>query len=367
VRAAVRAKLRRGSPAGWLLRGASLAGALAALLLFALLIGVSAGGVTVGRAPDRLFVVNKQAGTLLGLDAGSGAIFSTIAVGEQPSQVRYDRRADRLYVLLEQAVAAVDTRTLTVTNRWDAPSRFGASADLALDAPRGRLYVANPAGRSVDVLDTATLTPIGSFQFRRAPNALALAPDGDMLFALDEDGMLWTIGTSNGEKSGQLLYDSGATWQRGWLAISSDGQTLYALHYGEPATLRRIDVRSGRIGPAVALEAGPPPQDMLLLDDRHLAIARGDANRGGVAIVETDSFRVVGNPDPGFDQHHLVAGPNGTIFALNWLHGTITRYDLDANKRAWHDRLGSTQSSLPRIAPYPYDGAFVPGGWRWRW
>src|SRR5690349_17876194 len=39
VRAAVRAQLRRGSPAGWLLRGAMLAGALAALLLFALLIG----------------------------------------------------------------------------------------------------------------------------------------------------------------------------------------------------------------------------------------------------------------------------------------------------------------------------------------
>src|SRR5262245_35641191 len=55
VRAAVRARLRRGGRSAWLLRGGALAGALTALLLFALLIGIRAGSTTLGRAPDRLF------------------------------------------------------------------------------------------------------------------------------------------------------------------------------------------------------------------------------------------------------------------------------------------------------------------------
>ncbi|HEX9374457.1 MAG TPA: zf-HC2 domain-containing protein, partial [Roseiflexaceae bacterium] len=59
VRAAVRARLRRPAPGAWLARGAAATGAIAALLLFAMLIGSSRGG-TAGRTPDRLFVTDKQ-------------------------------------------------------------------------------------------------------------------------------------------------------------------------------------------------------------------------------------------------------------------------------------------------------------------
>jgi DNA-binding beta-propeller fold protein YncE len=364
VRAAVRARLRRGSPAGWLLRGGALAGAAAALFLFALLIGFSSG--TVARTPKRLFVADERAGQLLALDAESGALLSRVAVGGEPSQVRYDQQYARLYVLLEQAVAVVDTRTLTVTNRWEAPQQFGAMANMALDDRRGRLYVANPAARSIDVLDTATLTPTGSFQLGGAPDALALAPDGSVLFALDGNGVLWTIDPRSGTKSSQSL-NAGGAWQRGWLAISPDGGALYVLRYGAPSTLRRIDVRSGQIGAPVALAAGPQPQDMLLLDDGRLAIARGDSKRGGVAIVRGDDFSIVANPDPDYDQHRLAAGPQGTIFALNWLYSTITCYDLGANTRVWQAKLQAGGSSLPRQQPYPSSGVFVPGGWRWPW
>src|SRR5262245_17209475 len=67
VRSAVRARLRRANPLAALLRGGALAGALGALLLFALLIGTRSGE-TFGRVPDRLFVIDSRQGQLLVLD-----------------------------------------------------------------------------------------------------------------------------------------------------------------------------------------------------------------------------------------------------------------------------------------------------------
>src|SRR5262249_53699400 len=143
VRATVRARLHRGRPAMWLLRGGALAGALAALLLFALLIGVS-GGATLGRTPDRLFVGGRSNGQLLALDASNGAILSSVPVGDTPIKIRYDRGLDRLYVLVKQAVLAIDARSLAVVARWDASRPFDLSSGMALDTRRSRLYVAQP-------------------------------------------------------------------------------------------------------------------------------------------------------------------------------------------------------------------------------
>jgi DNA-binding beta-propeller fold protein YncE len=355
VRAAVRAKLRRDRSSAWLLRGGALAGALAALLLFALLIGISAGGTTVGRAPDRLFVTDRQNGRLLALDAGSGALQSTTALGPLPREIRYDRRLDRLYVMLEREIVAVDVRTLAITHRWAAAQPFDTYASIALDEQRGRLYVAEPAG-SIALLDTATLTPTGSFHLGPAPSDLALAPGGDTLYALDEDGTLWTIDTSSGAKSAQSL-NTGGTWLRGWLALSSDGRALYVLRSGAPALLRRVDTRSGEVGEAVALAAGPAPQDILPLDGGRLAIARGDNRRGGVDILG-DNLGAIAQIDPDNDEHHLVAGLGGRLFGLNFTHGRISRYNLDARAVAWRTVDPSWQ---------PWDGVFVPGGWRWPW
>src|SRR5262245_66477902 len=101
VRAAVRARLRRTGPTAWMLRGGALAGALAALLLFALLIGVRSGSTTLGRTPDRLIVVDRSNGRLLALDADSGAVLDSALVGDTPTKIRYDASGDHLYVMVK--------------------------------------------------------------------------------------------------------------------------------------------------------------------------------------------------------------------------------------------------------------------------
>jgi DNA-binding beta-propeller fold protein YncE len=367
LRADLRLRLRRPGPASWLLRGATVAGALAALFLFAMLIGVSSG--TVGRVPDRLLVIDQSAQQLIELDAANGQTLRSTTIGEQPNELRYHQRLDRVYVLLSDGVAAIDLRTLTVIGRWDADSSFGASAGMALDEARDRLYISWPSAGVISALDAATLTPLqlatdgrATISVGPAPGALLLAPDGQHLFTADsEDGQIWTIDVANdlAAASGRLLDPADVRMQR-FLALSADGQTLYILRSGSTPSLQRVELRNWQASEPIPLGDGPLPWDLLLSDPSHLAIPRGDGRVGGVMIVATDNLSVTIHIDPDHDQHHLVAGPGGSFFGLNWLHGSVTRYD-PARERAvvW--------LVTPLDRGRMWEGVYVGGGWRWPW
>jgi len=359
VRAAVRARLRRPAFGAWLAQGIAVAGAIVALALFALLIAVRSGA-TVGRTLDRLFVVDRQTKQLIELEANSGARLRAVTLGDSPANIIYNPSLDRLYIMLSQSIVAVDARTLGEINRWDNPDPFRLNAGMALDERRGWLYIGQANG--VVALDATTLAQIPDFHGGMAPGPLVLAPDGKALFTIDQvDDTVWKIELPSGVGSAYPP-DRADIGRPGFLALSSDGQTIYVLRSSTTPTLRRIDVASGQVSASLSLAPGPSPWDLLRFDDHHLAIPRGDGQKGGITIVETDSFKVVDTIDPNRDQHHLVAGPGGSIFSLNFSHDTVTHYDpLGQQQRIWNINLG-----LP-IKGQPWDGVFVPGGWRWPW
>jgi DNA-binding beta-propeller fold protein YncE len=359
VRAAVSARLRRPAPLAWLGRGMGVVGALAALLLFALLIGAGAGA-TAGRAPDRLFVTDRNGGGVIALDARDGVVLGQARLGDSPSSVVYDAVRDRLYVLLKQAVVAVDPRSLQVAARWDAPHPFDSATGMALDARGGLLYVAQPGNVAALALDRGELSVARIFPLGQAPIALALAPDGRALFALDAaQARLWTIDTASGNATAQTLAPSSGV-RSGYLAVSRDGGHIFVLltraGRDDQVALWRID-RSGASEPPAILSDQPPPWDMQLLDSGQLAIPRGDGQKGGVELLAPDTLALAARIDPQYDQHHAVAGPGGALFGLNFTRNTVTRFDAATGAVIWRTpERGSFQ---------PWDGAYVPGGWRW--
>jgi len=358
VRAAVRARLRRPAFGAWLAHGVTLVGATMALALFALLIATRSGA-TVGRTPDRLFVVDRLTRQLVELDAADGARLRSVTIGDQPSSVIYNPLLDRLYIMLSQSIVAVDARTLGETDRWDSPEPFRLNAGMALDEQRGWLYVARANG--VVALDMATLAERPDVHAAGAPGPLALAPDGKALFTIDQaNETVVKIELPSGTTTAYPP-DSADSGRTGFLALSSDGRAIYVLRSGATPTLRRIDTGTGQVSAVLSLPTGPAPWDLLRLDDHHLAIPRGDGQKGGITIVETDSFKAVETVDADRDQHHLAAGPGGSVFSLNFSHDTVTRYDPLGQQRVWEINLG-----LP-LKGQPWDGVFVPGGWRWPW
>jgi DNA-binding beta-propeller fold protein YncE len=359
VRAAVRARVRGAAARAWLARGLTLAGALAALLLFAMLAGARSGA-TAADNPDQLVIIDRSNTQLVALDASSGARLTTLKLAEVPNSIEYDEIRDRLYVLLAQSVIAVDPRTLQPTGRWDAPEPFTPIADMALDSRGGRLYIAQPSGVFALALDQPEVAVVRTYELGQQPSALALAPSGATLYALNaEQARLWTINLADGSARAQVLAPSNP--RSGYLSVSDDGRFVYVLLTGarvraDRPALWRID-RTGQAETPTLLATTPPPWDMELLNTGQLAIARGDGRTGGVELIAADTLSTTARLEPNYDQHHVVAGPNGTVYGLNYTRATITRFDANTSAVIW--RTSEDRGLVP------WDGVYVRGGWRW--
>jgi DNA-binding beta-propeller fold protein YncE len=359
VRASVRARLRRPARDAWLGQGLALAGALAALLLFALLVG-GRGAITAGRTPDRLVIADRSNSQLVALDAGSGTRLATLKLDQLPLVITYDQARDRLYVLLTQSVLAVDPHTFKPAGDWQAPEPFAAGAGMALDERGGRLYISQPGGVAELSLDAPDMAVERTIDLAQAPGALALSPDGTALFALNADqGRLWTITTRTGGARSQTLAPERS--RSGYLSASRDGRYVYVLltsvgERGDQPGLWRID-RDGQAPAPTLLAPTPTPWDLELLDSGQLAIPRGDGRTGGVELMATDTLSTTVRLDPGYDQHHVVAGPDGALYGLNFTHATITRFDAATRAVAW--RTPEDRGLVP------WEGVYVRGGWRW--
>lgn len=359
VRAAVRGRLRGSIARDWLGRALALAGALVALLLFAVLASARGAG-TAGSSPDQLVIIDKSNTQLVALDANSGARLAALKLTEAPIAIKYDEPRDRLYVLLAQSVLAIDPRTLQLDFRWDAQQQFTSGTGMALDARGGRLYVAQPGGVLALTLDAPEITVARTYDLGSTPAALAISPNGTTLYALNaEQARLWTIDVADGSARSQALAASNP--RSGYLGVSPDGGSVYVLLTGAGAggdrpALWRID-RSGQAETPALLAQSPTPWDMELLDTGQLAIPRGDGRAGGVELIAADTLSTTVRLEPDYDQHHVVVGPSGTLYGLNYAHATITRFDASTRALAW--RTPEDRGLVP------WDGVYVPGGWRW--
>ena len=238
-------------------------------------------------------IIDRSNAQLVALDAADGARLATLKLAEVPNGIKYDEIRDRLYVLLAQSVIAVDPRTLQPAGRWDAPQPFATGAGMALDARGGRLYIAQPGGVLALALDSPEIAVARTYDLGQTPGALALAPNGATLYALNaEQARLWTINVADGSARSQALAASNP--RSGYLSVSRDGRSVYVLLTGVGArgdrpALWRID-RTGQAETPTLLAPSPPPWDMELLDTGQLAIPRGDGRAGGVELIAADTL-----------------------------------------------------------------------------
>jgi YVTN family beta-propeller protein len=141
-------------------------------------LGVAFGGT-------RAYVGNFGDGTLSVIDlAGGGTVVATLPVGDFPVGLALDQAAGRLYVsnFLDDTVTVVDTVALAVTATIPVT---GHPRGLALDPAAGRLYVAGFENAEVQAIDTASdqvvlSAPSGGTN----PVDLALGPGSERLYVV---------------------------------------------------------------------------------------------------------------------------------------------------------------------------------------
>ena len=149
-----------------------------------------ADGVAYDPASKRVFVMNGDPESSTVLDAKSGNVVGTVALGGKPEFAVADGKGT-LYINLESKdqVVSLDTRTLKIKARWPVAPAGGPTA-LAIDAQHRRLFSAGRNPQMLVVMDADSGKVIQSFPISGGVDAAAFDPGTGMIFASTREGVL---------------------------------------------------------------------------------------------------------------------------------------------------------------------------------
>ncbi|HEY0778288.1 MAG TPA: YncE family protein [Gemmatirosa sp.] len=161
--------------------------------------GANPDAIGYDPASKRVFTFNGRGENMTALDAQTGKVVGTVALGGKPEFVAVDGRG-MLYVNNETTgeLIAVNTRTLAVVRRTkiagcDEPS------GLAIDRQRGRLFV-GCGNKVMTVHDAATGRQIATLPVGQGVDAVGFDAGTGDVFVSAGDGTLTVVRDAGGDK-----------------------------------------------------------------------------------------------------------------------------------------------------------------------
>ena len=149
---------------------------------------------------NEVYAFNGRSQSATVISAGSGKAVATIPLGGKPEFARADPEAGRVFDNLEDKgeVAAIDTKTHSVVNRW--PIAPGESASgLALDAKNHRLFLGCDNQLMV-MMDSVSGKVLASVPIGEGVDGAAFDPGTRFAFASCGQSATVTIAREDGDK-----------------------------------------------------------------------------------------------------------------------------------------------------------------------
>ena len=191
---------------------------------------------------SRVFAFNGRSGTATALEAASGKVAGTIALGGKPEFAVSDL-AGRVYVNLEDKgeILALDPKSLAVEARWPlAPCE--EPTGLAIDRAHHRL-IAGCGNKLAAVLDVTSGKLVATPPIGQGVDATAFDAEAGLAFASNGEGTLTVLKEETPDKWSVL--DTVAT-RRGARTMALDEKT------------HRIFLSTAKFGAAPAPSKGQP-------------------------------------------------------------------------------------------------------------
>ncbi|MGC1486072.1 MAG: hypothetical protein WA789_19965 [Candidatus Acidiferrum sp.] len=136
----------------------------------------------------RVFVMEGDPHSATVIDAKSGRVLSTIALGGGPEFAVADGKGT-VYINLEDKseLLAVDSRSLKIKSRWPVAPAGGPTA-LAIDVQHHRLFSAGRDPQNMVVLDSDNGKVLQSFSISAGVDAAAYEPETGLIFVSTREG-----------------------------------------------------------------------------------------------------------------------------------------------------------------------------------
>ncbi|MGY1988939.1 YVTN family beta-propeller repeat protein [Mycolicibacterium fortuitum] len=271
---------------------------------------------TAGQSPPEsaaatgsVWVADETGNSLTVLDTATNTVATTLTGIQGPHNVQISRDAARAYATSAgtDTVVAIDTGTYEVT----ATAQTGPHPAHVIEAPNGKVYVANSGDGTVSVFQSQGLQPLGRIEVGGMPHGLRAAADGSRIVVANHStGALDVIDA----QTDRLQFSVPVGNEPAQVAVSADGRYAYT-GITQPATVVKVDLNSRKVVGTTAVSA-PPVQVYLTPDDAMVISAdQGTPEAPGHAasLIDTATMAVRATVPTGAGPHGVVIDPSGRL------------------------------------------------------
>jgi YVTN family beta-propeller protein len=244
-------------------------------------------------AQPLLWASNFGEDTVSTLDSATGrAVGTPIAVPDEPESIAITPNGRRAVVVSDGFgnVTLIDTATRTPVESFDLES---AVAMVAISPDGQRAYAALESEGKIAVIDPETAKAIGSFPVGAQPRSVAFSPDGSEAYVGLGTGEIVVVDTATEEVVGKPIPIGGFVTS---IAFSPGGETAYATSNAIDE-VQVIDVALGEVVKSIPVAPGSEPHSLAVSPDgRDLYV--GSIEPPSITVVEIPAYHVIGKPIP---------------------------------------------------------------------
>ncbi|HDQ98822.1 MAG TPA: YncE family protein [candidate division WOR-3 bacterium] len=276
--------------------------------------------VTVGDRPtalawnatnSRLYVANRNSGTVSVIDGATNSVIATVPVASAPAALAWDSLHNKVYCVNEgsRSVTVIDGAGNSVV----ATVPTGAAPrDVCLNPVSGKVYVANygSGANSVTVIDAAGDSVLATVTTGQRPRALAWNPVNNRVYVACFSSNSVTV--IDGETN--AVVDSvGVGWSPAAVAVVEDQNHIYVANSGSASnSVTVMDGATNTVIQHVAVGAKPAAVGWNSTGNK-VYVANEDA--GSVSVIRTTDRQVV-----------AVIGTGSQPCAVRWLGSSNMAY-----------------------------------------
>ena len=249
-------------------------------------VGKRPRGIAASADGRRVYVANSNSDSLSVIDAAALTVLSTTPAGRDPEGITLTRDGTLLYVVNENdsSVTIIDVASSRIVKKIEV----GTEPETAVASPDGRwIAISNETSNDIHLIDTATQTVVKKVAVPKNPRGMRFTADSRRLLVASEQAHVVSavnLDTFTVEKSvatgGRRPVD---------VTLSRDGARAWVSH-GESGDVRALDAAT--LDLQATIPVGPRAWwTALTPDGRRLYVTVGRA--GEVAVIDTAAARVV--------------------------------------------------------------------------
>jgi YVTN family beta-propeller protein len=161
-------------------------------------VGTGPDGILYDPASDRVFTFNGRSKDATAVNAGTGKVDGTVALGGKPESAVADEKGT-VFVTIEDKneIVAIDAKKLTVTARWPvAPA--AEPVGLSMDRAAGRLFCSCHS-QHMAVLDATTGKVLATPPIGKRTDFCVYDAEQKRAYSSNGDGTLTVVGEKDGK------------------------------------------------------------------------------------------------------------------------------------------------------------------------